>query len=404
MSSRNQTSHLQSTQTRIMMYSHDSYGLGHFRRTMTIAQGLVSNMPGASVLIVTGSPCATHFELPERVEVLKLPSVTKNDDGEYVSRSLPCGLDEILKLRSSLLLETFRVFQPRLLLVDHQVIGLKGELLPVLAEAERFNTKTILGLRDIIDEPAVVSREWGLPEVRRALVDSFDRVCVYGCPNVFDPRVEYPIPPELGQRIEFVGYVVREAPCARLRPLPPDRPQVLVTVGGGQDAASRLETYLDSLALKPTDWDTTLVLGPLLDVADAQRVRRRARLMGGVTVHGFLQDLPRTLADSDAVVSMAGYNTTAEILQSGVPAVLLPRTEPRREQEIRASRLARLGMVDVLNSPTPETLRGALEKALTRRPGLAPSVLRLDGARRMSEVILDILKVPHARRRISLTA
>ena len=377
--------------TRVLMYSHDSYGLGHFRRTMTLAEALAASLPNVSVLIATGSPCSSHFDLPERVEVLKLPSVTKDAGGGYVSRSLPCSLDEIIELRSRLLLETFRAFRPNLLVVDHQVVGLKGELLGVLAEARSTGTPAILGMRDIIDEPAVVARDWSQRSIRRALAESYKRVCIYGSPKVFDPRVEYPLPAALARRVEFVGYVVREAPRASVRPLPPERPQVLVTVGGGEDAETRLESYLDALALKPADWETTLVLGPLLDQERARRIRRRARLLGGVSVHGFVEDLPRKLAESDAVVGMAGYNTTSEILQSGVPAVLLPRTAPRREQELRASRLADLGLVEMLLRATPETLRGAVERALSRRP-TRHTALPMDGAQRLCSVARELLR------------
>lgn len=388
---------------RILMYSHDSYGLGHFRRTVTLSQAFSDSFKDASILVATGSPCSSHFGLPDRVEVLKLPSVTKETGGAYVSRALPCSLEQIVEFRSRLLLETFRAYRPHLLVVDHQVVGLKGELRAVLAEAETTHTQTILGMRDIIDSPDVVAREWGRKEIRRALSESYDRVCVYGSPVVFDPRIEYPMPPEIGQRVEFVGYVVRPAPAIKVRPLPPERPQVLVTMGGGEDAASRLEVYLDCLALKPADWDTTLVLGPLLHPDRATGIRRRARVLGGVTVHSFLEDMPGKLSASDAVVGMAGYNTTAEILQSGIPAVLLPRTHPRLEQDIRASRLAHLGLVTSLPNPTPETLRGALETALSRRPPRTES-LRLDGAQQMCAVAKELLEAAQARTHGTLTA
>jgi predicted glycosyltransferase len=126
-------------------------------------------------------------------------------------------------------------------------------------------------------------------------------------------------------------------------------------------------------------------------------------VLGGVSTHSFLEDLPAKLGASDAVVGMAGYNTTAEILQSGVPAVLLPRTSPRREQELRASRLARLGLAQSLPHPTPETLRGALETALTRRPARTVS-LQLDGAARICAIARELLEAVHGRNQGALVA
>ena len=138
---------------RILLYSHDSYGLGHLRRTLTLAGALVARRPGASILIVSGSPCATHFALPRGVEIVKLPSVTKNDAGEYAPRSLHGGLDQLERLRRSLLRQAFETFDPHLLIADHQPIGLDGELLDVLRLTRTRGTRTILGLRDIIDDP-----------------------------------------------------------------------------------------------------------------------------------------------------------------------------------------------------------------------------------------------------------
>ena len=46
---------------------------------------------------------------------------------------------------------------------------------------------------------------------------------------------------------------------------------------------------------------------------------------------------------------MAGYNTTVEALAAGVRPLLVPRRSPRREQAIRATRLASLGLADIVD-------------------------------------------------------
>ncbi|RKY22576.1 MAG: hypothetical protein DRQ55_00640 [Planctomycetota bacterium] len=375
---------------RILLYSHDSYGLGHLRRSMTLAQALVQELASASVLVVTGSPCATHFAPPPGVEVVKLPSITKDDAGVLVPRTLRAHLDDVLALRRALLGEAFRAFAPELLVVDHRIVGLGEELTGVLEAARRSDVATILGLRDVIDSPEAVAREWSQPAARKALRSSYDRICIYGWPTLFDHRREYPLPAEVVPRVEFTGLVVRNPPRLRIRPLPPSRMSVLVTVGGGQDGGSSIERYMSALELDPPDWDSRILLGPLLCRDVARRVRRRARMLGGVAVHEFKSDVPRLLAESDAVVAMAGYNTTAEILQSGTPAVLLPRLAPRREQLIRAQRLGRLGLVQPLPHATAETLRGALETALAR-PRRPVSSVPLDGAARFVQVVKELM-------------
>lgn len=382
--------HAPGRDARILFYSHDSYGLGHLRRSLTLASRIAEDLPGASILVASGSPCATHFVLPDGVDVIKLPSVTKDDGGAYVPRTLPGPLEPVLRLRRMLLAGLVRDFLPQVLIVDHQVVGLRGELDLALAAARRLGVHTILGLRDVIDEPAVVAREWSEPRVRAALESAYDRVCVYGCEDVFDPRLEYGFPDGLAGRVRFMGYVVRPAPPRALAPLPPDRPQVLVTTGGGEDGASRIEAYLEGLRPGGAAWDSTIVLGPLLDPARARSIKRAARHLEGVEVHSFHADLPRLLGEMDAVVAMAGYNTTAEILQSGVPAVLLPRVFPRREQLLRAERLEALGLAQCLADPQPSGIRAAVERALDGA-GHAPARPRLDGAARLAEVVRELV-------------
>ncbi len=387
------TQHDQSSAPRILLHSHDSYGLGHLRRTLTIAGSLAERIPGAQVLITSGSACATSFPLHEGVDIVKLPSVTKNGKGELHARSLRAGMTSLLSLRRAILSGIFKSFSPQIMIVDHQPLGLAGELKDVLRIARSSGTHTILGLRDIIDAPDAVAREWSSPAIREALSEFYDRVLIYGSPEVFDPRIEYPIPSELRDKVEFVGYVVRDGASRTSRALPSLRPQVLVTVGGGEDGDSRIRAYFDALELAPPSWDTTLLLGPLMDAECARSLKRRGRLADSVTVHTFHADLPRLIAESDAVVGMAGYNSVAEIMQARVPAVLLPRTAPRREQAIRAQRLAALGLAQCLETPEPHALRHALEAAIAERTsrGARPNLKGREGVVGVCQQMLGLV-------------
>jgi predicted glycosyltransferase len=375
---------------RIQLHSHDSYGLGHLRRTTTLAEAIRRELPRAEVLITTGSPLATAFPQSAGVDIVKLPSVTKNSAGQYVARSLGLPIDALVRLRQNLLLEVQQSFRPNILIVDHQILGLADELLPVLQSARNFGTRTILGVRDIIDAPEVVAREWGRPVVREALRGMYERVCVYGDPQVFDPREHYPIPRELRERLEFVGYVARDTMSTPSARETRERPHVLVMVGGGEDGGERIDTVLDALALEPCAFDTTIVLGPLSSPERAREFKRRARALEHVTIQTFHADIPHLLSRSDAAISMAGYNSVVEILSSGVPALLCPRSFPRREQRIRAERLEALGLASCLASPSAEELRAALLRELTRGPRRAP-LPRMDGASSFARVVVQEL-------------
>jgi predicted glycosyltransferase len=383
------------TRPRILLYSHDSVGLGHLRRTLTLAQSLSENLENASFIVASGSEASLRFELPRGLEVVKLPSVGKGAMGEYTPRRLPGELGSLVRIRRALLLELVESYRPHLLVVDNKVLGVAGELQEALDRQKELGGRSILGLRDIIDRPEVVAREWDRPDIRRALIKNYDAVCVYGAPEVFDMRREYPVPRELAQILHYVGYVVRPRKGLSFLSIPRLRPQLLVTMGGGEDGAERVERCLDALALKAPAFDTVVVLGPLLDATRTRQIKRRARGMDFVTIHGFYEDMPRLFEASTAAVSMAGYNTMTELIRGRIPTVLLPRKRPREEQFLRAERFAKLGLGEVLDTPSAEDLRAAMERALARGKvqGWLP---KLDGDQHFATLVRDLLGLPRS--------
>src|SRR6056297_2059109 len=117
---------------RVMLYSHDTFGLGHLRRSRALASAITRADPGASALILTGSPVAGRFTFPRRVDHIRLPGVTKRSDGSYVSTTFGMDIDATTSLRSGLIQSAIEKYQPDLLIVDKEPTGFRGELLPAL--------------------------------------------------------------------------------------------------------------------------------------------------------------------------------------------------------------------------------------------------------------------------------
>ena len=101
---------------RVLIYSHDSFGLGHLRRCSAIAQALVDQDPDMSVLILSGSPIIGNFDFQARVDFVRVPGVIKLRDGEYTSGSLDLDVEKTLALRSAIIHHTAEVFDPDLFL------------------------------------------------------------------------------------------------------------------------------------------------------------------------------------------------------------------------------------------------------------------------------------------------
>ena len=105
---------------RVLLYSHDSVGLGHLRRNLAVAGEIANTFPNANILVVTGSTCATQFKLPPNTDLIKIPSITKNNKGQYVSRDFSESLEKTIKFRSKMLLDAFHMFKPDLIIMDNK--------------------------------------------------------------------------------------------------------------------------------------------------------------------------------------------------------------------------------------------------------------------------------------------
>src|ERR1044071_10088473 len=113
---------------RILMYSHDTFGLGHLRRCRTIAHSLVENYRGLSVLIISGSTIAGAFDYRVRVDFVKIPSIIKLHNGEYTALDRHTDLQETLEMPQAIIRHTAESFQPDMFIVDKEPLGLRGEL------------------------------------------------------------------------------------------------------------------------------------------------------------------------------------------------------------------------------------------------------------------------------------
>jgi predicted glycosyltransferase len=111
---------------RILIYSHDSFGLGHLRRCRAIAHAIVDRFKGVSVLILSGSSIIGSFDFRARVDFVRIPGVIKLHDGEYQSLGLHIDLSQTLEMRAAIIRQTALIFRPNLFLVDKEPLGLKG--------------------------------------------------------------------------------------------------------------------------------------------------------------------------------------------------------------------------------------------------------------------------------------
>ena len=369
---------------RVVLYSHDTFGLGHLRRSRALASALTQSDTVQSAIILTGSPVAGRFTFPERVDHVRLPGVTKLPDGSYISQTLGLDIEEITSLRAGLIESAIEQYDPDLLIVDKEPTGFRGELLPALERLKADGkTKLVLGLRDVLDEPKVLATEWARKGAVEATEKFYDDIWVYGVKSVYNPVEGLDLSQEARDRMHWTGYLRREITDATDTP---EDPYILITPGGGGDGKAMVDLVLAAYEQDPDlSPRALLVYGPFLsgDVRDEFEARV-AKLNGRVTALGFESRMEALFANAEGVVCMGGYNTFCEVLSFDKRAVIVPRTVPRLEQWLRASRAEELGLVRMLEETrdgmTPQSMIKAIRALPSQgRPSDAGANGLLDG-------------------------
>jgi predicted glycosyltransferase len=338
---------------RVLIYSHDTFGLGHLRRCHAIAQSLVARRKGLSVLILSGSPIIGSFDFRSRVDFVRIPGVIKLRNGEYSSLSLHIDIGEILEMRASIIQHTAKVFNPDLFLVDKEPLGLRGEIHETLRMLKRNGTQCVLGLRDVLDDPVLLAREWERKQPVPALRDLYDEIWVYGLPQICNPLAGIDLPETVRAKITYTGYLRRnpsENDTAAMSKPQFDEPYLLVTTGGGGDGESLIDWILRAYeADSEIPHPALLVFGPFMAPRRRENFRKRVERLERVKAITFDTHVEDLMRDAAGVVAMGGYNTFCEILSLDKPALIVPRRKPRMEQYIRASRAQQLGLVTMLS-------------------------------------------------------
>ncbi|MBD2205859.1 glycosyltransferase [Calothrix sp. FACHB-1219] len=388
---------------RIALYSHDTMGLGHKRRNFLIAQTLGCSHLDIDVLMISGIQDASNVPTPPGVDCLTLPALHKNIDGQYQARRLDLSLQEIITLRSQVILTTIKAFQPDIFIVDNVPRGAVGELDPTLAYLRtQGKTHCILGLRDILDEPACVRRDWKRAGNEEVIQTYYDRVWVYGDRAIYDLAQEYKFQPKTLAKIRYTGYLdqrsrlkfmdIEGVQAFKSLNLPLER-IALCLAGGGQDGALLAETFAH--AELPRGMNGIILTGPFMPREFRQKLQNYAAKRDNLRVLEYLTEPTLLLNRAERVISMGGYNTTCELLSFQKRSLIVPRIKPRKEQLIRTERLQELGLIDMLH-PQHLTSQALTDWLMSEsEPPQTRNLVDLNGLTRILQFVDEILISNH---------
>jgi predicted glycosyltransferase len=380
----------------VLFYCQHSLGLGHLVRSFALAGALAERF---RVVLLNGGRLPRGVPLPAGVEVESLPPLGMDVDGTLVSEDRRRSPERALELRRERMLALNAELRPDVVLVELFPFGRKkfaAELLPLLETARAAGALTVCSLRDIL----VGSRrdQARFEEVASVRANALlDAILVHADPSFarledsFTPVTPLEVP------VHYTGFVLPGDGGSRsLAPTPPasERPRVLVSTGGGAYGGALVSAAVAAhdAGLAEAGVDVRIVAGPFLPEDGWRALREAAGRRPGLEAVRSVPDLVAELRAASASVSQCGYNTTLDLLRTGVPALVVPFAEGREdEQTRRAERLERLGAVRVLEAALADgpTLAAEVLELLRFRP--APVALDLDGARKSALTVANLL-------------
>ena len=373
----------------LLFYCQHSMGLGHLVRSWAIADALSSTF---DVVFVTGGEPPTGMPPPPNIEVVTLPALEQTTAGAIVTRQAGWSVADAQARRARLLLDTFFISEPAVVLIELFPFGrakFTNEILPMLeyAAAARRRPLVVCSLRDLLAGGRRNQQEHD--DRAQQIADTyFDAVLVHADPRLatleetFKPRTPLRVP------VTYTGFVM--SPPANPALYATDRSGIVVSAGGGRVGGPLFRAAIDAHGSSPAAerLPMRIVAGPFLPEHEYDALMSQAAGFADVTIERSVPTLRPLLGAAALSISQCGYNTALELLQTGVPALVVPFAEGREdEQRARAARLEALGALRMLDPGALTGARLAREISATRAFSPQPLAVSMDGARETLRVV-----------------
>lgn len=364
-------------------------GSGHLSRALTLGRCFAQE--GHAVRIVSGGMPAPHLDTTG-VQFLQMPPL-RSDGTNFTDLLDDKGVaanPDYMSRRRDMLVDVLRADPPDVIITELFPFGrrsLKDEFQHLLDAAHALSPKPLVfaSIRDILAPPSKPRKA----EFAAEVLDSFyDGVLVHSDPEITPLGISWPVTDALEQRLSYTGFVAPTAPNDHPDAL--GQGEILVSAGGGSVGDGIFETCIKAAILRPDLKWRILVGGGDADV----RIKAiKATAPANVILNAARPDFRQMLRHAKASVSMCGYNTALDVLQTQVPAVFIPFDAGGEvEQTLRAKALGALPGIQVVLSDalTPNALIAALDSVSKDHSTETPR-FGFDGARRTVQIIEDKL-------------
>jgi predicted glycosyltransferase len=374
---------------RLLLYCQHSLGLGHFYRSLTLAEALAEQF---DVCFFNGGPVPGMARLPESIRFVHLPPLRMEEDG---SLSGDGDVAKIMEERRETMLHVAQQGPVAALVIELYPFGRKKfapEIDPLISHISGQGGKIVCSVRDVLVN-ARLDQARHDQRAADTLNGQFDAVLVHSDDRIF--KLDESFKPErpLTIKVHHTGFVtrsVRRDPNA-------NGTVTLVTAGGGIVGHAIYRAAIDAQRVlwDRKGWGMTIVAGPLFPDEDWQALQTQAHDVRGLLLVREVPAMAPLLAQAGRVVSQCGYNSALEIVQHRLPTLFVPFARGQEsEQTTRARHFEQLGLSDWM--PENELCGATLARRLLELQRPAPTAsLNINGASHSAQVIGELIACAH---------
>ncbi|MEM7725399.1 MAG: glycosyltransferase [Cyanobacteria bacterium P01_A01_bin.45] len=343
---------------KLMFYCQHILGMGHLVRSMEIVRGLI---PDFQICFINGGEVIKEFPFPNGVEVINLPAIKTDSEFkalQVVDESLT--LAEVQEIRKNQLLKIFDRFQPDIFMIELFPFGrgkFSFELIPLLDKIKSVSkpVKVVSSLRDIV--VTKTNRIKYEDKVCNLMNKYFDLLLVHGDPIFYPLEETFTRLQDIKCEIKYTGFVVQKPSINPILNsedkaiIESEKPLILVSVGGGRFGHELIDGIIHSAPILEQEipHHIQIFTGPFIPNEKLEHWQNLVANLKNVRVSRYTTNLLSYMQKSDLSISMSGYNTTLNIMTTGVKAMILPFTGNNdQEQRMRANKLDKLAVVKMI--------------------------------------------------------
>ena len=353
---------------RILFYCQSSLGIGHTIRSLRIAEGLSQSF---EVHFLNGGEWIPDLQVPAGINMIHLPAITS--DAEFTTMypaEEGLSLEQTFSRRYDIMLEAYERLSPEIVLVELYPFGrgqFSTELKPLLKHARSRGSNIVCSLRDIL--VARRDQEAYEQKVVKRMNRYFDLLLVHSDPAFQSLHDSFSRLDDIQAELVYTGYVVprirQEAAAASKT--------IIASIGGGRFGHELAEAVVRSAPLlaRSIPHNILLYTGPFCPLEITDQLHDLAKGQDNIRVEKFTPDLHQEIAGAALSISMGGYNTSMNVLATGVRSMMMGcANNGGMDQVERVEKLGQLGIVDVIHPGDlePAVFAKKITRCLEREP------------------------------------